>query len=229
MKYGASLMMMFTTAMWCVAGDAGPEKHIRESAAVLNEIMNAKDNGIPEDLLEKAQCVGVIPNLKRAGFIVGAKYGKGVVTCRVNSGWSAPEMVRIEGGSIGLQIGAGETDVVFIVMNDRGISKLMKDKFTLGADASVMAGPVGRSAAAQTDAMMHAEILAYSRSRGVFAGIALDGATLRPDNDDNRALYGGNVTQQDVLRGRVKPPESAEQLYAELNRYPSKNTARSRE
>src|ERR1700719_3552239 len=187
MKYGASLLLMFTTAMWCGAADNSPEKHIRESAAVLSEIMSAKDRGIPEDLLEKAQCVGVIPNLKRAGFIVGAKSGKGVVPCRTSGGWSAPEVVRIEGGSIGLQIGAGETDVVFIVMNERGMEKLMKDKFTLGADASVMAGPVGRSAEAATDAAMHADILAYSRSRGIFAGISLEGATLRPDNEENRA------------------------------------------
>lgn len=184
--------------------------------------------GIPEDLLEKARCVGVIPNLKRAGFIVGGKYGKGVVVCRNENGWSAPSMVRIEGGSVGLQIGAGETDVVFIVMNERGMDRLMKDKFTLGADASVMGGPVGRSAQAQTDAMLHAEILAYSRSRGVFAGISLEGATLRPDRDDNRELYGSSVTQQDILKGRVKQPAAADQLYAELNRYPSKNTARSR-
>src|SRR5215469_5409347 len=199
MKYGASLMLMLSTAMWCGAADN--EKHIRESAAVLGEIMNAKDRGIPEDLLEKAQCVGIIPNLKRAGFIVGAKYGKGVVTCRTGGGWSAPEIARIEGGSIGLQIGAGETDVVFLVMNERGMNRLMEDKFTVGADASVMAGPVGRSAQAETDAMMHAEILAWSRSRGVFAGIALDGATLRPDKDDNRELYGREVTAQEILHG----------------------------
>lgn len=227
MKYSAGLMLALATATWCAAANT-PEKHIRESAAVLSEILGAKDNGIPEDLLEKAQCVGVIPNLKRAGFIVGAKYGKGIVTCRANGAWSAPEMVRIEGGSVGLQIGAGETDVVFIVMNERGMNKLMKDKFTVGGDASVMAGPVGRSAQADTDATMHAEILAYSRSRGIFAGIALDGATLRPDNDDNRALYSRNVTPEEILRGRVTPPAGADQLYAELNRYPSKNTARSR-
>jgi lipid-binding SYLF domain-containing protein len=227
MKYGAGLVMMLTTAMWCGAAE-GPEKHIRESAAVLSEIMGAKDNGIPEDLLEKAQCVGVIPNLKRAGFIVGAKYGKGLITCRANGAWSAPEMVRIEGGSIGFQIGAGETDVVFIVMNERGMNKLMQDKFTVGGDASVMAGPVGRSAQAQTDAMMHAEILAYSRSRGVFAGIALDGATMRPDKDDNRALYGSNATAQEILHGRVQPPAGADQLYSELNRFPAKNSAGSR-
>jgi lipid-binding SYLF domain-containing protein len=227
MKYGASLMLMLSTAMWCGAADS-PEKHIRESAAVLSEIMGAKDRGIPEDLLQKAQCVGIIPNLKRAGFIVGAKYGKGIVTCRTGTGWSAPEIVRIEGGSIGLQIGAGETDVVFLVMNERGMNRLMEDKFTLGGDASVMAGPVGRSAEAETDAMMHAEILAYSRSRGVFAGISLEGATLRPDKDDNRALYGANVTPQEILHGRVNPPAGADQLYAELNHYPSKNSARNR-
>ncbi len=225
MKYGASLLLMFTTATWCGAADNSPEKHIRESAAVLSEIMGAKDRGIPEDLLEKSKCVGVIPNLKRAGFIVGAKYGKGVVTCRTSGGWSAPEVVRIEGGSIGLQIGAGETDVVFLVMNERGMNRLMEDKFTLGGDASVMAGPVGRSAEAETDAMMHAEILAYSRSRGVFAGISLEGATLRPDKDDNQALYRANATPQEILHGRVTPPAAAERLYAELNHYPSKASA----
>ena len=137
-------------------------------------------------------------------------------------------MVRIEGGSIGLQIGAGETDVVFIVMNERGMNALMKDKFTVGGDASVMAGPVGRSAQAATDASMHADILAYSRSRGIFAGIALDGATMRPDRDDNRALYGSDVTSREILHGHVRPPAAADRLYAELDRYPSKNTARNR-
>jgi SH3 domain-containing YSC84-like protein 1 len=225
MKYGASLMMVLSTAMWCSAADNSPEKHIRESAAVLSEIMGAKDRGIPEDLLEKAQCVGIIPNLKRAGFIVGAKYGKGVVTCRVNGGWSAPEIARVEGGSIGFQIGAGETDVVFLVMNERGMNRLMEDKFTVGGDASVMAGPVGRSAEAETDAMMHAEILAWSRSRGIFAGISLEGATLRPDKDDNRAMYGRDVTAREILHGRVTPPAGADQLFAELNHYPSKNSA----
>jgi len=217
---------MLSTAMWCGAADNSPEKHIRESAAVLNEIMSAKDRGIPEDLLEKAKCVGIIPNLKRAGFIVGAKYGKGLVTCRVNGGWSAPEFVRVEGGSIGLQIGAGETDVVFLVMNERGMNRLMEDKFTVGGDASVMAGPVGRSAEAETDAMMHAEILAWSRSRGIFAGISLEGATLRPDKDENRALYGPSATPREILHGRVNPPAGADQLYGELNHYPSKASAR---
>jgi lipid-binding SYLF domain-containing protein len=222
MKFVASLtaLLVSTAIMGLAATEDEPQKRIREAAAVLSEIMHAKDNGIPEDLLEKAQCVGIIPNLKRAGFIVGAKYGKGIVVCREpNGGWSAPSTVRIEGGSIGLQIGAGETDVVFIVMNKRGMDKLMEDKFTIGADASAMAGPVGRSAEARTDAMMHAEILAYSRSRGVFAGISLEGATLRPDNEDNRKLYGRDVTQREILTGQVRPPAVAGPLYAELNRF----------
>jgi len=196
-------------------------KRIHESATVLGEIMRADDKGIPQDLMEKAQCVGVVPNLKRAGFIVGGKYGKGVLTCRNESatGWSAPSTIRIEGGSIGFQIGAGETDVVFVVMNQRGVTKLLEDKFTLGGDASVMAGPVGRSAEARTDAMMHAEILSWSRSRGVFAGVSLEGATLRPDNDDNEKIYHKAVTQKELLRGHVTPPASANDLYTELNRY----------
>ena len=196
-------------------------KRIHESATVLNEIMSADDKGIPHDLLEKAQCVGIVPNLKRAGFIVGGKYGKGVLTCRTAGkvGWSAPSTIRIEGGSIGFQIGAGETDVIFAVMNKRGEDKLMEDKFTLGGDASVMAGPVGRSAGAQTDALMNAEILAWSRSRGVFAGVSLEGATLRPDNDDNEKIYHRAVTQREILHGDVSAPASATKLFAELNRY----------
>jgi lipid-binding SYLF domain-containing protein len=222
MKYVASLtaVLLSTAIMGLAATEDEPQKRIREASEVLSEIMHAKDNGIPEDLLEKAQCVGIIPNLKRAGFILGAKYGKGIVVCREpNGGWSAPSTVRIEGGSIGLQIGAGETDVVFIVMNKRGMDKLMEDKFTIGADASAMAGPVGRSAEARTDAMMHAEILAYSRSRGVFAGVSLEGATLRPDNEDNRKLYGRDVTHREILTGQVRPPAVAAPLYAELNRF----------
>jgi lipid-binding SYLF domain-containing protein len=207
------------------AADDGPRevnKRISESATVLSEIMHAGDKGIPEDLVSKAQCVGVVPNLKRVGFIVGAKYGKGVITCRTESGWSGPATVRIEGGSVGLQIGAGETDVVFIVMSHRGMEKLTEDKFTIGGDASAMAGPVGRSAEARTDAMMHAEILSYSRARGVFAGVSLEGATLRPDKDDNAKIYGKPASQREILEGRVTPPESAGPLYQELGRYPYK-------
>ena len=196
-------------------------KRIHESATVLSEIMHAGDKGIPQDLLQRAQCVGIVPNLKRAGFVVGAKYGVGVLTCRTDEGkgWSAPSTVRIEGGSIGFQIGAGETDVVFIVMNHSGMDKLMNDKFTIGGEANAMAGPVGRSAEANTDAFMKAEILSYSRSHGVFAGVSLQGATLRPDRDDNAAIYGREVSQREILTGHVRPPHSADELYSELNRY----------
>ena len=198
-------------------------KRIEDSAAVLHEILGAGDRGIPRDLIGKAQCVGVIPSLKRAGFIVGGQYGVGAVTCRVHQDqWSAPEIVRVEGGNFGLQIGGGETDVVFAVMNQRGMDRLMSDKFTIGADAAVMAGPVGRETTAQTDAVLKAEILSWSRAHGVFAGITLNGATLRPDQDDNRALYGANAAPDMILTGKAKPPAAAKGLYAELREFPAK-------
>jgi lipid-binding SYLF domain-containing protein len=225
MKYAASLALLsalplaLPSPMFAITPPSGVEKRIQASAEVLGEILRAKDRGIPENLLAKAQCVGIVPSLKRAGFIVGAKYGKGVVVCRTGRGWSAPDTIRIEGGSFGFQIGAGETDLIFIVMNQHGVRDLMKDKFTLGGDASVMAGPVGRSGAAQTDALMRAEILSYSRSHGIFAGVSLEGSTLRPDNGDNRDLYGRGVTQREILTGRVRRPAVAGPIYAELNRY----------
>ncbi|MGA2725314.1 MAG: lipid-binding SYLF domain-containing protein [Bryobacteraceae bacterium] len=194
---------------------------IDSSVEALSEIMQSPDRGIPRDLMQRAHCVGIVPSLKRAGFIVGAKYGKGIITCRtdVGSGWSAPSTIVIEGGNIGLQIGLGETDVVFAVMNASGENRLMKDKFTIGSEAAAMVGPLGRDAQAQTDALMRAEILSWSRSRGVFAGVSLDGASLRADNDDNEALYGRRVTQQELLHGHVAPPEVAGKLYDELNSY----------
>jgi len=219
---------LFTTCL-LAAGSFGadidsvgaPARRIQESAAVLSEILDARDRAIPTDLLQKAQCVGIVPSLKRAGIAVGATYGKGVITCRLNNnvGWSAPSTVRIEGGSIGAQIGFGETDLIFVVMNKKGEEKLIRDKFTIGSDVSGMIGLLGRSAAVQTDALMRAEILGYSRSRGIFAGITLDGATLRPDNGDNRKIYGVDATQAEILHGTVQPPASADELYAELNRY----------
>lgn len=200
------------------------EKRMREAGAVLMELTSAPDKGIPHELLEKAQCVGVVPGLKRAGFLVGAEYGKGIVTCRTTGreGWSAPETIRIEGGSIGPQIGAGETDVVFVVMNQRGMDRLMADKFTVGADAAAMAGPIGRTGTAQTDAALHAEILSYSRSRGVFAGVTLNGATLRPDKDDNHAMYGADAGQHEILTGKFPVPASAAPLLDVLRTFPPK-------
>jgi len=195
-------------------------KRIDTATAVFDEIMAAPDKGIPQDILEHAECIGIVPGLKRAGFIVGAKYGKGVLVCRTTGGhWSAPSTIRVEGGSVGLQIGAGETDLVFVVKNKRGAEKLMQDKFTFGGDASAMGGPVGRTAQAQTDAQLHAEILSYSRARGVFAGISLEGSTLRPDNDDNRTIYGKEVSQKEILTGGIRPPADAKALYSMLRRY----------
>ncbi len=214
-----------------LAGDSKSDvvKRINEAAAVFTEINSAPDKGIPGDILEKSQCIGIVPNLKRAGFIVGAKYGKGVIVCRASNaaGWSAPSTIRVEGGSIGFQIGAGETDLVFAVLNQSGMDKLLSDKFTVGGDAAAMAGPVGRQAEAQTDAMMHAEILSWSRSRGVFAGISLSGSTLRPDKDDNDILYGAPSSQREILTGKVKRPAEASGLYSSINQYvPGKSAKR---
>jgi SH3 domain-containing YSC84-like protein 1 len=189
-------------------------KTISHSATVLQESLNSGDKGPPRDLIGKAQCVGVVPSLKNGGFIVGGKYGKGVVTCRLPAGgWSAPEIVRIEGGNVGLQIGGGATDLVFAVMNQSGMDKLMSDKFTIGAEAGAMAGPVGGETSAQTDAALHAQILSWSRAKGVYAGVTLNGATLRPDEDDNRALYGPNMGAREILGGTAKPTAAAQPLF----------------
>jgi lipid-binding SYLF domain-containing protein len=199
-------------------------ERVHEATEVFGEIMAAPDKGIPLDLLERAHCIGIVPELKKGGFIVGAQYGVGIALCRGRdgSGWTGPSTIRVEGGSFGLQIGGGEIDVVFLVMNDEGARELMKSEFTLGGDASVMAGPVGRSAKAETDAHMQAKILSYSRSRGVFAGVALSGATLRSDDDANRQLYGRPVKHEDILQGREMPPAVAAQLISVLKGYSKK-------
>lgn len=194
-------------------------KRIRTAAEVFQEIEAAPDKGIPKDILDKAECVAIIPNLKRAGFIIGGQYGKGVMTCKTGTAWSAPSMVKVEGGSFGAQIGAGETDLILVVMNKRGAEKLMKSEFTFGADASAMAGPVGREASAKTDAYVNAEILSYSRARGLFAGVTLNGSTLREDHGDNVEVYGKEVTHEDVLTGKVPPPPAAAPLLSSLKSY----------
>jgi lipid-binding SYLF domain-containing protein len=203
------------------------EKRLDAATTVLNEMLGGpSDKGVPQELLEQAQCVVVVPGLKKAGFIVGGKYGKGFAACRKpgGAGWTAPAAVRIEGGSFGFQIGASETDVILIVRNQSGMNKLLQDKFTIGAGAEVTAGPVGRDLSAQTDAQMHAEILSYSRSRGVFAGLTLSGATLREDKEDNLALYGHAITNKEILSGAVPPPPVAEKFEATLARYSMRKT-----
>jgi len=207
--------------MFARAASPGREnaQRIHVAAEVFDEMMSAPDKGIPRDLLRKAECVGIVPGLKRAAFIAGAKYGKGVLVCRTAAGrWSGPSVIRIEGGSFGFQIGAGETDLLFLVMNRHGEDKLMADRFTIGGDASAMAGPLGRTAEAQTDALLRAEILAWSRSRGIFAGVSLEGATLRPDHDDNWRLYGREATQREILTGATPAPRVAGELYSALDR-----------
>lgn len=189
------------------------------AVAVFDEVTTMSDKSIPDDLLRKAQCVAIVPGLKKGAFVVGAKFGKGFVTCRQGSGWSAPAGILIEGGSVGFQIGGSETDVVLAIMNKRGVDRLLSSAFTLGADASVAAGPVGRSASAQTDAKMTAEILSWSRSRGVFAGVALGGATLRGDDEANRDLYGRVLSVREIVTGRIEIPTAAKPLMERLARY----------
>src|SRR5579862_7602931 len=203
------------------ARESSAAERLDASADVLTDMMHASDKGIPQDLMNRAQCVVVVPNMKKAGFIWGAKYGRGFAVCRRRggSGWTAPAGMRIEGGSFGLQIGGSESDVVVLINNESAMKHLMSDKFTLGGDATVAAGPVGRDASAQTDAALHAEMLSYSRSRGIFAGIALEGATMRPDKDADRELYGRDITNREILTGAaVAPPASAARLENALNR-----------
>ena len=197
------------------------QDRLSDSSEVFTDIMATPDKGIPQDLIAKAQCVVIVPSLKKGAFIVGGEYGRGFAECRRPSGtgWGAPAAVRVEGGSVGFQIGGSSTDVVMLVMSQSGMNHLMSDKFTLGADASVAAGPVGRTASAATDAELHAEILTWSRSRGVFAGISLKGATLRPDAKENDALYGHNLSVRDILTSNMEPPASARPLIAQLDKY----------
>jgi lipid-binding SYLF domain-containing protein len=188
------------------------------AADTLKDMMRAADNGIPQDLLDKARCVVVVPGMKKAGFIFGAKYGRGFAECRREHGWGAPAAMRVEGGSVGFQIGASETDVVLLVMNEGGMKHLLSDKFTIGGEASAAAGPLGRDATAQTDAELNAEMLSYSRSRGLFAGISLEGATLRPDEETNRELYGRDSTNREILTGDFKTPAVAAKFERALHR-----------
>jgi len=201
-------------------GAESAQERLKDAGDVFNEIMSTPDRGIPQDLLSKAHCIVIVPGMKQAAFGIGGKYGRGFATCRRDrGGWGAPSAVRIEGGSFGFQIGATSTDVVMLVMNERGMRRLIEDKFTLGAQAAVAAGPVGRSASAQTDAQLSADILSWSRSKGLFAGIALEGATLRNDLDENRELYGKELHSKDILLTNMRPPAAAQPLVSSLNKY----------
>jgi lipid-binding SYLF domain-containing protein len=213
------LAVLIIAALCPPAATAQVLARLENSVAVFDEVTTMGDASIPADLLKKAECVAIVPGLKKAAFGIGAKFGRGFVSCRSGVGWSAPAGIRVEGGSFGFQIGGAEVDVVLAIMNKRGVDRLLSSKFTLGADASVAAGPVGRSASAQTDAKMTAEILSWSRSRGVFAGVALEGATLRGDQDANRDLYGKKLSVREIVTGNTAVPEAARPLLDRLSRY----------
>jgi lipid-binding SYLF domain-containing protein len=218
------LLLAFLSTILAVsllAADQTEQENTRlqASADVIKEVMNTPDKGIPTDLFAKAYCVVVIPGMKKAGFIFSAKYGRGYASCREGGQWSAPAAMRVEGGGVGFQIGASDTDVVMLVMSRKGMNGILSSKFTLGAGASVAAGPVGRDAAAQTDASMHADILSWSRSRGLFAGISLDGATLRQDEEADRALYGHDVNSKDALMGTMKDTLTNDTFTQTLTQY----------
>jgi lipid-binding SYLF domain-containing protein len=218
------LMAAVTLGAGLLSAAEAPER-LEAASDALKEVMGIPDKSIPHDLLSRAQCIVIVPGLKKAAFILGGKYGKGFVSCRKPGGvgWSAPGSIRVEGGSFGFQIGGTDTDAFMLVMNNKGMDRLLSTKFTLGADASVAAGPVGRSTQAETDAALTAEILTWSRQRGLFAGVSLSGATLREDSDWNQDLYGKKITNRDIiLKGGVAAPKSAGSLMTELNRYSSR-------
>jgi len=187
-------------------------RRMQDSAQIFEEIMGAPDRAIPQDLLESAQCIAIIPGEMKFAFVVGGNYGKGLVTCRGVKSWTAPLFLTVSGGSFGFQVGGSSTDFILVFRGRRGLQKLLSDKFRIGGDASAAAGPVGRSAAAGTDIALHAEILTYSRSRGVFAGISLNGAVVQPDDTGNEAMYGRGVSKEDILNGKIAVPGDATAL-----------------
>jgi lipid-binding SYLF domain-containing protein len=223
-KYLATGLLLIAPAMFAAPADKDKDENSRlESAGtVMDEILNIPDD-IPQDLLDKARCVVALPSVLKAAFVVGGSYGRGVMVCRTGNNfrgpWGSPAMYALEGGSVGFQIGGQATDFVILVMNDRGASSLLKSKVKLGADAAVAAGPKGRDAQANTDAFLRAEMLSYSRSRGVFAGISLEGSTLRPDEDANRKLYGKDASAAIIItESKFEAPAAAHKLISRLQK-----------
>lgn len=219
-KFAIAASLLLTTGIWAADQPKATER-LGDAAAVLSEVMATPDKGIPQDLLAKAQCVIIVPGMKKAAFVVGGEYGRGFAECRKADGvgWGSPAAVRMEGASVGFQIGGSATDLILLVMSKRGMDKLLGDKVALGADASVAAGPVGRTANANTDVKMTAEILAWSRSKGLFAGVSLNGSSLRQDESRNAELYGHKMNNREVLMGTMTPPPAAEALRSELDKY----------
>jgi lipid-binding SYLF domain-containing protein len=194
-------------------------KRMDAAATVLDEIMGTPDKGIPEELLDSAKCVAVIPSMVKIGFVFGGRHGRGIATCRTTTGWSAPAPFSVTGGSWGLQIGGEAVDVVMLVMNDQGMEKMLSSKFKVGADASAAAGPVGRHVEGTMDWKMRAEVLTYSRARGAFAGLTVNGASITQDKDGTRILYGRMIPSAEILKGKVKPPEGSHNFLAAVRKY----------
>src|ERR1700723_2350563 len=222
-RISAVTILIAIASLTAVASDREDDVNRTQKAAqVFKEIMNTPDQGIPSGLLESAKCIAIIPGDKKFAFVFGGSHGRGIATCRTEHGWSAPMFVAIDSGSVGYQIGGSSTDIVMLFMNGHALQSLMSDKFKVGADASVAAGPVGRNAAAGTDLKLNAEILSYSRSKGVFAGVVLDGAVVHADKSGDQALYGANVERHEILDGQVQVPASARDLMHELHAYTAK-------
>ncbi|MGH9446427.1 MAG: lipid-binding SYLF domain-containing protein [Terriglobia bacterium] len=216
-----SIVLMVSTVLPCLAASSRSDDvaRIRSATDVFREIMATPDKAIPRDLLSDARCIAIIPGEKKAAFLVGGKYGKGVVTCRTPHGWSAPAFLAIGGASYGFQIGGSSTDIVMVFTNIRGLDSLLSDKFKIGANAEAAAGPVGRSAGASTDIKLRSEILTYSRSRGLFGGVSLDGSVVQPDDSGNEAMYGADARTKQIVDGHVHVPAAARPLIHDLVRY----------
>jgi SH3 domain-containing YSC84-like protein 1 len=225
MKKSAVLALVALFSSLCFAQSGDREKEIErvdESGTILNEIMAAPDSGIPNDIIESARCIAVVPSMLKGAFVLGAERGKGVASCRTDKGWSAPAFFIVEGGSVGFQIGGQAVDLVMLIMNDGGMHNLLSSKFKLGLNASVAAGPVGRHAEGDTDWKMRAEVLTYSRSRGVFAGISLNGASIRQDQDSTRSFYGHMIPYRSLLTGITPVPADANPFLEALGKYAGK-------
>jgi lipid-binding SYLF domain-containing protein len=224
MKRFALLTLIVLFSFRVFAADEQPKAskasdRVQAAGDVLNEIESAPDSGIPQEILGKAECVAVVPSMLKGGFIVGAKYGRGLASCRTPKGWSAPAFFTVTGGSVGFQIGGQAVDLVMLIMNNEGMQHLLSNKFALGADASVAAGPVGRHAEGNTDWKMRAQVLTYSRARGIFAGISLNGAVVKQDKDSTREFYGHMVTFKAALTGEVDPPAAANSFLTTLAKW----------
>jgi SH3 domain-containing YSC84-like protein 1 len=222
-SFPALTSILLTCAFVAGAQEQTPDHRLRSAAAVFREVMESPDKGIPRGLVERAQCVVIVPGMKKAAFIVGGDYGKGYAVCRDEAGrFAAPNPVALSGGSFGPQLGVDSTDVILLIMNDRGLNHLMSDKFSIGGDAAAALGPVGRDAAADTDASLRAEILSWSRAHGLFAGVSLNGTVVAHDKGETEKLYGREYSGRELIRGKVAPPPAAADLDSELNAYERK-------